>query len=762
MATQTTTTRSTFAASAGTNLQSAPLRTAPQPRIRGYKDFLTPALHRRFTQSAGAVLLLCSIDSWLLSTSSSLLWSWFPFGPAGLRALLLFIPCLAVFIVRVANMHIGERTANSRAETMYAQLVSGKALHTLIWYLFSSWWFGEVYIWSRKDSAALMMVDPGRPYERPELNENPIFVRSSFLVLGVLRCGWHLLADYDRVAIPSGKEEEEPKPNVITSVLGIQPATIARLPRPFRALTERIGIMANTCGQTVAIAWLANMILYFLIFRSPAWSWTYSLVSPFFRQMQPSTRPRGFTHAPTVVWQAVSSAFMLCILWEYSNTVFDALVAQPPTKKGEPLTSEIKDARGVILHKSTDPNGSLLNGLSSKKEVNKAFAFWELYLICTKYDKRRKTIYTEVDRKDGSTWSKVCEYSLKEATSIKDRIQAFANPGPYKTKQAEAALQKEKHKDLIPVERQHLGLKKIADQSVQNDGDVFAKRKGDLVHQVGELAKSVGQSPGSDPAKMAWDWSKKNVLTQEQLKHLQQTPEQLRQASNGYLSKLLRTPAGEPFRLTFAKIATVVISGTPTSAKTNIIHATRSLSRLVVCSLKEDDFGSVQRDVPRIIRTLTETIQLIERFIGDLQPHWTDVSYFEKERLAHVKQHYAEAYEKEAKAREREHRRPEAHDLRNKATILRKDASSLLLTRRSIGEAQEVVDALKGALEAIMLAFAEYAGTMGLSKKEVREAREAAGGKADAMPSVGQPALEAAPEMHQVEPPQARQRIVYN
>lgn len=730
--------------------------------MRGYKDFLTPALHRRFTQAAGTVLLLCWLDSWLLSTSNSLLWSWFPLGPAGLRALLLFIPCLAVFIVRVANMHIGECTANSRAETVYAQLFSGRSLHTLIWYVFSSWWFGEVYIWSRSDSASLMMVDPGRPYERPELNENPIFIRSSFLILGVLRCGWHLLGDYDRVAIPPGKEEEEPMPSFITSTLGIQPSSVAKLPRPFRALTERVGIMANTCGQTVAIGWLANMILYFLLFRYPAWRWTYGMVKPFFGQMQPSTRPRGFTHAPTVAWQAFSSAFMLCVLWEFSNTVFDALVTQPPIKKGEPLTSEIKDARGIVLHRSTDPNGSLLNGLNSKKEVNKAFAFWELYLICTIYDIRRKTIYTEVDRKDGSTWTKVCDYTLKEVTSIKDRIKAATDPGEYRSKQEELALQNKQHRDLIPVERQHLGLKKIADQGVQSDGDVFAKRKGDIAHQFGEFARSVGQSPGSDPAKIAWDWGKKNVLTEEQLRQLQETPEQIKQASNGYLSNLLRTPVGEPFRLTFSRRVTVVICGTPTSQRTNIVHAIKALSKLAVCSLKEDDYGSVQGDVSKIIRTLTDTIRSIEKFVQELEPHWTDVSYIEKERQAQFKQLQADANEREARAKEREGRRPEAHALRNEAVILKNEAVSIMLSRRNIGEAQEVLDALKGGLEEIMLAFGEYAGAVGLSKKEAREAREAAGGKADASSSVQPAALEAPPEMEQVAAARPRQRNVYN
>lgn len=36
------------------------------------------------------------------------LWSWFPLGPAGIRTLLLFISALSVFVLRVAQLHLGE------------------------------------------------------------------------------------------------------------------------------------------------------------------------------------------------------------------------------------------------------------------------------------------------------------------------------------------------------------------------------------------------------------------------------------------------------------------------------------------------------------------------------------------------------------------------------------------------------------------------------------------------------------------------------
>ncbi|KAI7092637.1 hypothetical protein KC352_g40200, partial [Hortaea werneckii] len=53
---------------------------------RSYKDFLTPLLHRRFTNAAALLLCFCWLAASYLSTSDSWLWSWFPISLTGIRA----------------------------------------------------------------------------------------------------------------------------------------------------------------------------------------------------------------------------------------------------------------------------------------------------------------------------------------------------------------------------------------------------------------------------------------------------------------------------------------------------------------------------------------------------------------------------------------------------------------------------------------------------------------------------------------------------
>jgi len=50
----------------------------------------------------------------------------------------------------------------------------------------------------------------------------------------------------------------------------------------------------------------------------------------------------------------------MLLLWDFANLAFDLYVAEPPMKKGSPLTDS-----------STDPNHSLVAGLKAKKEVTR-------------------------------------------------------------------------------------------------------------------------------------------------------------------------------------------------------------------------------------------------------------------------------------------------------------------------------------------------------------------------------------------------------
>lgn len=54
----------------------------------------------------------------------------------------------------------------------------------------------------------------------------------------------------------------------------------------------------------------------------------------------------------------VTEGTLLVVLWEFVNKTFDVYLAQEPLKNDVPITND-----------STDPNGSLLNGLKSKKDT---------------------------------------------------------------------------------------------------------------------------------------------------------------------------------------------------------------------------------------------------------------------------------------------------------------------------------------------------------------------------------------------------------
>ena len=221
----------------------------------------------------------------------------------------------------------------------------------------------------------------------------------------------------------------------------------------------------------------------------------------------------------------------------------------------------------------------------------------------------------------------------------------------------------------------------IADRQVVQNGAVLAPSK--TAHSIGYLAKSIGQSPGAksplaQPAERAIEWSADHVMTKEQRTRLSTRAGVEQEVKNETVVRFLRMPAGEFFRESFTRGVYAVVSGTPYSSYINIVNASRSLSLLCAKSLKEDDYGQVAQSIPNVIRTYVGTITAIQGYVTNLQPHWTDV-YFDSRR------------------------------------------------DRKVPEVEAMVEVLKQGLEEVVLAFGEYASAVGLSKKELRDAREVIG-----------------------------------
>jgi nucleoporin NDC1 len=531
--------------------------------------------------------------------------------------------------------------------------------HTLAWYLYSAVFFGEVYIWSRAEGAGLEWVDKGREYERTRVNENPVFLRAVFVCMAVAQTALHLSRGEDRVPIPANDEDP------IAVHQREQELSRWRIPSSVIELWEKIPMIGGRVVKLALPGFAFTLPIYFILLRPWFWPYFYAVTRTFFRSLPPTARPTGLQHMPTLGWQALTSSFMLISLWELSNAAFTIFVARPPLAKSgaEPLTSG---------QASKDPNGSLLTGMKSKKEVPRTFAFWELSLICQFFEPRRKTIYTEVDRANGATWTQISKLCLDEITAIQIRIKDFQSMS---SQPAPAPVPAPSHAALMPPSQQPepLGMPKIADRGVVPNGALTTNPPKSFERTVGEVAKSLGQSPNAHSplvprAKRALEWSSEHGLNRANLDT---------QAS-GLVTSLMATPVGEPLRRTFARRVKAVVLGAPFSHAPTIVHASRALCTLCSKSLKEDDYGQVAQLIALVIRTYVETITAIESFVRELKPHWSDVNFAPRDR--------------------------------------------------EVREVKAVVAELRLGLEEVVLAFGEYAGSVGVSKKELREARECVAG----------------------------------
>lgn len=299
--------------------------------------------------------------------------------------------------------------------------------------------------------------------------------------------------------------------------------------------------------------------------------------------------------------------------------LFTAFATEEPLKLGKPLTAASKD-----------PNGSLLNGLKSKKELPRTFAFWELMLISERFPDRRKTIFDGLDREGGSTWRQLLGVSLDVVNGMNNRIEAFQNlenpvvPDPDQVVEIQALPQ-------LLADREPLG----GEKPILAKGPKPANKREHAQKLVKKIAVAYGKEPDwtesvRRDAKAGLERGVDQVISNE-------TKQQLLSGHVMFLfqrwaAPVLRLPVGRPFRNTFADRTEAIILGTPYSQVSPIVDAIDSLSRLLVCSLKEDTYGEVQADVPVVVRAFTMTIEIIKEFIATAPPHWTDVYFTETKR----------------------------------------------------------------------------------------------------------------------------------
>ncbi|KAH6639458.1 nucleoporin protein Ndc1-Nup [Boeremia exigua] len=578
----------------------APLGTGTRP----YRDYLTPSLHTRFIRASRYTILLCYVIACWMGEWKSLLWLWLPFGPTGIRTLLLFIPALTIYLLRIAQWHVGPRHTLTRAETFQKYFLRKNTILTLAFYTFSAWLYSEIYTWSRTEKDRLNITELGRAHERLKLNERPLYLRFLFMMLAAAQTGVHLWSDYDRIDVPAMQ------PKQLGGAVETD-APVKRGPKPRVVLVKQLQPMFVTAASLALLVTISGTIFYFIGPRHLLWEYYYSF-SRNFISLSKTSKPTGLAPFAPLVSKFAMEGTLLVLLWEFVNKAFDLYIAQEPLKYNKPITGDSKD-----------PNGTLLNGLKSNKEATKAMAFWELALITDAFSDRRKTIYAEMERKRAPTFQQVADFCLAEIKLLIDRLNVGLDPA-YQTAAASAAPEPRPSVNLVPQ----------ISQPLKDDKQVVAlPPKPSTKWEQFEATTSGIAKSHSSPGNSQQAYGREAI--NKGMKKAQEGAQQAEAVASTASTKILSSPFGYFFSHSLPRRAKLVVLGAPYSRISLICNAITALANLATFSIAEDSIGRFHESVPAIIRTFTQAINKIDAYMATLQVHWSDtdtLSKFEAEQ----------------------------------------------------------------------------------------------------------------------------------
>lgn len=254
-----------------------------------------------------------------------------------------------MIVLRIAQYHVGIRTTKSGIHTAWKHVLTSQTLEAIVSYTLSSLLFSQVYLWSSKaEDLDFILFQSG---DRARLNEKPIFYTTHFVMFGVMQGLFHIYRDDDRLLLGSVKLHDDP-----AAAQDDQGSWQTRLKNEVPAL-------ASLAAMQSAGALFVNVVLYHtsgpagLTIRGAAWRTALSFFRTFYTLPKTNMVPATLAGVNGWMWlRCFLTGAMLLFMWLAGNKLFSLLLVRAPLKVGQPLTSE-----------SADPNGSLLNGLKSKK-----------------------------------------------------------------------------------------------------------------------------------------------------------------------------------------------------------------------------------------------------------------------------------------------------------------------------------------------------------------------------------------------------------
>lgn len=183
------------------------------------------------------------------------------------------------------------------------------------------------------------------------MNERPVYLRYLFIVLAIAQSAVHLFYDYDKIDVPAMKPKERDDSATATPT--------KREAKPREVLVKQFAAMARWSSTLMAIVAFIGSGLYWSGLRTLIWEYYYSFGRNLW-SLSKTSRPTGLAPFLPLFAMFAAEGTLLVLLWEFVNRAFDLYIAQDPLKNDKPITDDSKD-----------PNGTLLNGLKSKKDAVK-------------------------------------------------------------------------------------------------------------------------------------------------------------------------------------------------------------------------------------------------------------------------------------------------------------------------------------------------------------------------------------------------------
>lgn len=148
----------------------------------------------------------------------------------------------------------------------------------------------------------------------------------------------HYRKDTDRLVLGLSKGKNDKQPDALKLVYFAIPHTFSD----------------SVAGAASALP--VALILYYAILRSFIWGWALMFLRIFYNLPKTNMLPPSWPSDLWLLFRCVEAGTFVHLIWNIGNLAFSTFMVKEPLKNGKPLTSESKD-----------PNGSLLNGLKSKK-----------------------------------------------------------------------------------------------------------------------------------------------------------------------------------------------------------------------------------------------------------------------------------------------------------------------------------------------------------------------------------------------------------